>query len=283
MIIPNDLARDPTISFKATGLFAYLWSYPQGFKFSIEGLAAKKREGRDAIKRMVKELQDAGYLEIKRFRGPDGRFQRVLWDLTNDPTATDDDDDDGAVGVHETENLPEVHGQATSRISRMRKNPQAGNTSRKDKDCSVIKTTTRSGPHSVPGEAPAAVRDSAPAIQPEAVAAAPLIAPSRLSARDGQAAVQFVFERLGSSDLAQKILDELDGKIAQQRIRGDWQSYLHGLVKRAHEGEFVPAAGRQVAMGRQPIVQEWKQHQAVRKADPIRTQQHFADIKRILK
>ena len=165
----------------------------------------------------------------------------------------------------------------------MRESPQAGNTSRKDKDCSVIKTTTRPAPHSAPEQAPAVESDSKPAPLQGAGIKATLIAPSRLSASDGQAAVQFVAERLGSSDLAQKVLDELDGKIAQQRIRGDWQSYLHGLVKRAQDGEFVPAAGRQVAKGRQPVVQEWKQQLAVRKSDPIRAQQHFADIKRILK
>ena len=110
-----------------------------------------------------------------------------------------------------------------------------------------------------------------------------LIPPRRLREADAQAALTFVRERLGSSELALKVLDELDGKIAQQRIRGDWQSYLHGLVKRAQDGEFVPAAGRQVAKRRQPVVQEWKQQLAIRKSDPIRAQQHYADIKRILK
>ena len=281
-IIPNDLARDALLTFRATGLFVYLWSLPQSYKFSIESLSNKKAKGgRDAIKRMVKELQETGYLQITRFRGTDGRFKRVIWTLTDDPARPSD----GGIRepVHKTENLLEVAKSSTSSISHMRESPQADNTSRKDKDCSVIKTTTRPAPHSAPEQARAAQSESKPAPQVDAVAAPTLIAPSRLSATDGQAAVQFVIERLGSSDLAQEVLDELDGKIAQQRIRGDWQSYLHGLVKRAQDGEFVPAAGRQVGKGRQPVVQEWKHQLAIRKSDPIRTQQHFADIKRILK
>lgn len=281
-IIPNDLARDALLTFRATGLFVYLWSLPQSYKFSIKSLSNKKTKGgRDAIKRMVKELQETGYLQITRFRGPDGRFKRVIWTLTDDPARPPRG---GNVEPgHKLENLLEVPQSSTSSISRMRESPQADNTSRKEKDCYVIKTTTKPTRGFAPVQAQAAESDRKPAPQQGEGISAPLIAPTRLSANDGQAAVQFVVERLGSSDLAQKVLDELDGKIGQQRIRGDWQSYLHGLVKRAQDGEFVPAAGRQVTMRRQPVVQEWKQQLAVRKSDPIRAQQHFADIKRILK
>ena len=281
-IIPNDLARDALLTFRATGLFVYLWSLPQSYKFSIEGLSNKKTKGgRDAIKRMVKELQETGYLQITRFRGTDGRFKRVIWTLTDDPARPPEGGSHQP--VHKAENLPEVAKTTTSSFSHMRESPQADKSLRKDKDCSVIKTTTRPARRFAPEPAQAAESDRKPASQLGEGIVATLIAPSRLSASDGQAAVQFVAERLGSSDLAQKVLDELDGKIGQQRIRGDWQSYLHGLVKRAQDGEFVPAAGRQVAKGRQPVVQEWKQQLAVRKSDPIRAQQHFADIKRILK
>ncbi|GHD68874.1 hypothetical protein GCM10007164_11110 [Luteimonas padinae] len=81
----NELLRDARLSWKARGLFCYLWSHSDNFRFSIEKLTTKASDGRDSTASGLAELQKLGYLVIERVRGPKGRFIRATWTLTEDP------------------------------------------------------------------------------------------------------------------------------------------------------------------------------------------------------
>ena len=60
--IPNSWIRDHSLSLKARGLLGLILSNSTEFKLSIRGLASVAKEGRDAIRSAVKELESAGYL-----------------------------------------------------------------------------------------------------------------------------------------------------------------------------------------------------------------------------
>ncbi len=51
-------------------------------------------------------------------------------------------------------------------------------------------------------------------------------------------------------DTAQQVLDELAGNMKRNTIRGSPIAYLRGLVKRVHEGTFVPESGLVVLSSR---------------------------------
>lgn len=80
--IPNAWLRDPNLSFKAIGLLAQIMSHSRGWSMSISSLAEKNREGKDAIRSAVKELEDNGYLIRKQEN--QGRFGEAIW-ITCDP------------------------------------------------------------------------------------------------------------------------------------------------------------------------------------------------------
>lgn len=61
-IIADGALRDPRLSFRATGVLAYLLSLPDGSQVSGRRLTTVKSEGRDAILRALDELETAGYL-----------------------------------------------------------------------------------------------------------------------------------------------------------------------------------------------------------------------------
>lgn len=61
--IPNSWLRDNRITFKARGLLAQILSNSTGFRLSIRSIAENNKEGRDAIRSAVKELEFYGYLE----------------------------------------------------------------------------------------------------------------------------------------------------------------------------------------------------------------------------
>ena len=64
-VVPNSLLNDSRISLKAKGLFAYLQSKPKDWQFSVEKIASQTKEGKDAIRRTLQELEGFGYLTRK--------------------------------------------------------------------------------------------------------------------------------------------------------------------------------------------------------------------------
>lgn len=74
--IPNALLNDESISFKAKGLFAFLFSKPNGWSFSAERMAKQTKDGVDSIYSGLKELEKVGYLE--RLKNQDGTMDYLL-------------------------------------------------------------------------------------------------------------------------------------------------------------------------------------------------------------
>jgi hypothetical protein len=64
--VPNALLQDGKLSFKARGLWAYMQSLPDDWDFSVERIAEGK-DGKDAVRSGLLELEAAGYLERRKY------------------------------------------------------------------------------------------------------------------------------------------------------------------------------------------------------------------------
>ena len=64
--------RDKQLSLKAKGLLSFCLSLPDTWDYSIMGLAAVCKEGRDCIMSTLQELEELGYLRRERTRNADG-------------------------------------------------------------------------------------------------------------------------------------------------------------------------------------------------------------------
>ncbi len=86
--IPNDWLRDSRISLGAKGLLAQLLSHAPGWRISQESLGHSNGVGRDAIRTLINELLDAGYLmrSEERERTEKGYLGGYTY-TTQDPTA----------------------------------------------------------------------------------------------------------------------------------------------------------------------------------------------------
>jgi hypothetical protein len=69
---PNNLLNHKGISLKAKGLFAFMQSKPDGWKFSGKLIATQCKESLDSILSGLKELEDFGYLERQKKITPSG-------------------------------------------------------------------------------------------------------------------------------------------------------------------------------------------------------------------
>lgn len=83
--IPNLVARDYRLSYRARGLLVELLSYPPGWETTIDEMAARAKresdkhdgcrtEGRDAMRAAAKELEHVGYLKRTKYRDDKGRW-----------------------------------------------------------------------------------------------------------------------------------------------------------------------------------------------------------------
>lgn len=64
--VANALLNDAKLSWKAKGLFAYLYSKPEKWDFSTQRMYKDSAGGRESLMSGIKELEDAGYLTRKR-------------------------------------------------------------------------------------------------------------------------------------------------------------------------------------------------------------------------
>lgn len=84
-MIPHHLIRNASL--QAVGLWAYLASLPDGWKFSIRGIALNRQEGKAKVRTIVQELEELGYLTRTQERSEDGLFASSDWVLNWKPEA----------------------------------------------------------------------------------------------------------------------------------------------------------------------------------------------------
>ena len=76
---------DRNLSMKAKGLLSYILSTPEKWKLSTEGLAYYMKDGIDAVRSTLKELEHNGYINRKRTRDEKGRLSNTLFSVYEKP------------------------------------------------------------------------------------------------------------------------------------------------------------------------------------------------------
>ncbi len=73
-ILLNETLRDANLSLGSVGLLARLLTRPQDWQVHFEALRRENGLGRDKLRRLLRELEKAGYLVRRRIHRDDGRF-----------------------------------------------------------------------------------------------------------------------------------------------------------------------------------------------------------------
>ena len=97
-VIPNAWVRDPNLSRRARGLLAELLSHKEGWKVSTDSLWRAGPEGRDAVRKAVQELEDAGYLRREARIGESNKFDGLDYVLTDPDDVSAGETADGLSG-----------------------------------------------------------------------------------------------------------------------------------------------------------------------------------------
>lgn len=73
-VMSNCHLRDDRLSLRAIGLMSKMLSNTDDYQYTVSGLSARCKEGRDAVRKALQELEAAGYLVREQGHGENGKF-----------------------------------------------------------------------------------------------------------------------------------------------------------------------------------------------------------------
>ena len=76
-VMSNYHLQDGNLSLKAKGLLSMMLSLPEDWIYSVEGLVSLCKEGRDAVRSALTEMEDAGYMVRGRARDEQGKLREA--------------------------------------------------------------------------------------------------------------------------------------------------------------------------------------------------------------
>lgn len=95
-IMSNTHFKEKKMSLKAKGLLSLMLSLPDDWDYSIAGLAALSKDGKDSVMSALSELEKFGYLTRTRMVNNKGQFAGVEYNIYENPVA--------AIPIQEKEN-----------------------------------------------------------------------------------------------------------------------------------------------------------------------------------
>ena len=85
-IVDNSVLNDANLSWKAKGIFMYLWGQAERQElFYKKEIAKHSTDGLASLRSGLKELEQRGYLQRQRARDEQGKFKENEWMLFETP------------------------------------------------------------------------------------------------------------------------------------------------------------------------------------------------------
>ena len=84
-VMANYHFRDKNLSLKAKGLLSMMLSLPNGWGYSVEGLAKLSSDGRASVMAALKELEESHYLKRSQARDNSGKLGEAIYDIFEQP------------------------------------------------------------------------------------------------------------------------------------------------------------------------------------------------------
>ena len=84
-VMSNSHFKEKKMSLKAKGLLSLMLSLPDDWDYSISGLAALSKDGKDSVMSALGELEKFGYLTRKRLVNDKGQFAGVEYNIYEEP------------------------------------------------------------------------------------------------------------------------------------------------------------------------------------------------------
>ncbi|MBB1078936.1 conserved phage C-terminal domain-containing protein [Limosilactobacillus sp. STM2_1] len=131
--VSNQLIRDDRLSWKARGIFIYLWSQADNWQFYVSEVAKHATDGRESLQNGLKELEEFGYLKRVNRQNNGGKFSGMEWILSDIPDRQTGNTVDGENDKKRGENTENPSdGKTTQRETDPTENPSLRNNNSKN-------------------------------------------------------------------------------------------------------------------------------------------------------
>lgn len=258
-LVPLPLIRDKNLSYRALGVLTRLLSNENSYRMTSSDLARERKEGRDAARTALKEIEAAGYLVRERRQNSRGQWvtDMVVYDSPQSTTAQQSTDFQSSEIQSSEVQSPEVQ---PSEIQSPEVQSSENQALRTALPVSNTTTTTTDG---------AGLEwDFLPKVGDE----------ERL-------VVVGLMDGLTATE-QQDLIDELAGALRAGVIKGAWPPWLYKLIERAREGLFQPSQALSIRSDRQRRIQQksgdsvsrMKPKKKSAASSPEAAQAHFARI-----
>lgn len=84
-VLPNALINDKRVKWRDLGLLVYLVSKPANWSVSVSQLVKERDAGRDAIRKSLSRLIDAGYVKAEDVRDEHGQYHGIDYIVFDSP------------------------------------------------------------------------------------------------------------------------------------------------------------------------------------------------------
>ena len=128
--VDNLVLNDTKLSWKAKGLFVYLWSQSDEWDFYETEVAKHSTDKLGSLKSGLKELENQGYLKRQILRDDKGKFKGNEWVLSDNPMFKNPISDNPMSEKPMSEN----HTLTNTNNNNINNNKDESNTSEKNKD-----------------------------------------------------------------------------------------------------------------------------------------------------
>ena len=95
IVLYREAAQDDRLTLEARGLFALMVSLPENWEYTVSGLAVKAGCGKDKVRRLLRELQTAGYLVRGQSHDQGGKFSGNIYVLQDEAPPSYKNTDNG--------------------------------------------------------------------------------------------------------------------------------------------------------------------------------------------
>lgn len=101
-VMSNEHLKDTNLSLKAKGLLSVMLSLPDGWDYSVLGLAALSKDGKDSTISALDELRKCRYVCMTNIRNDKGQYE-TIYDIYEKPML------ENRCGKSESENPPQLN------------------------------------------------------------------------------------------------------------------------------------------------------------------------------
>lgn len=113
-VMSNNHLRDKGLTLKAKGLMSLMLSLPDNWDYSIMGLVAISKDGKDSVMNTLTELESNGYLNRTRALNSKGQFEGFTYDIYEKPYSGKPYAENPNTGKPYAENPPQLNTKESS-------------------------------------------------------------------------------------------------------------------------------------------------------------------------